>query len=202
MSIYIDKQKILTDGDMQIGGTNVLRNTDPTTDLITGTISGTNWVCASSGTGKGSIINLDKSFSAKHGFRISDNTGHRDFNQRPAKWGNYTYTFSIYARLADNTVNASALYIRSWSNAKGSSVFDQSSEVTSTNWKKFKFIIDASTFYDDDTASFAFGINGKGSMDFAEPKLEKGTVATDWSPAPEDILDRLTALENRVGGGK
>lgn len=30
--------------------------------------------------------------------------------------------------------------------------------------------------------------------------VERGKVAHDWSPAPEDILDRLTALEQRGGG--
>lgn len=38
-----------------------------------------------------------------------------------------------------------------------------------------------------------------GSAQFCGVKLEHGNVATDWSPAPEDILDRLAALEN--GGG-
>ena len=39
-----------------------------------------------------------------------------------------------------------------------------------------------------------------GSAQFCGVKLEHGNVATDWSPAPEDILDRLAALAN--GGGK
>jgi len=34
---------------------------------------------------------------------------------------------------------------------------------------------------------------------FSHIKIERGTISTDWSPAPEDILDRLTALENRGG---
>ena len=32
------------------------------------------------------------------------------------------------------------------------------------------------------------------------PKLEQGNVATDWSPAPEDVEDRVTALELDVNG--
>lgn len=31
------------------------------------------------------------------------------------------------------------------------------------------------------------------------PKLERGTIATDWTPAPEDILERLAKLESKVG---
>lgn len=38
-----------------------------------------------------------------------------------------------------------------------------------------------------------------GSAQFCGVKLEHGNVATDWSPAPEDILERLAALENRGG---
>lgn len=45
-----------------------------------------------------------------------------------------------------------------------------------------------------------FGGGGKHST-VKKVKLERGNIATDWTPAPEDILSRLDALENR-GGGK
>lgn len=31
------------------------------------------------------------------------------------------------------------------------------------------------------------------------PKIEIGNVATEWSPAPEDIFDRMAALEAKIG---
>lgn len=33
-------------------------------------------------------------------------------------------------------------------------------------------------------------------------KLEMGDVATDWSPAPEDIFARINELSSKIGGGK
>lgn len=43
-----------------------------------------------------------------------------------------------------------------------------------------------------------FGGGGKLST-VKKVKLERGNIATDWTPAPEDILSRLDALENRGG---
>lgn len=43
-----------------------------------------------------------------------------------------------------------------------------------------------------------FGGDGKHST-VKKVKLERGNIATDWTPAPEDILSRLDALENRGG---
>ena len=42
------------------------------------------------------------------------------------------------------------------------------------------------------------GINGKVAYLY-HPKLERGNVATDWTPAPEDILSRLAAIEAKNG---
>ena len=39
-----------------------------------------------------------------------------------------------------------------------------------------------------------------GSLYFANLKLEKGPVATPWSPNPLDILNEIEALKNKIGG--
>ena len=36
------------------------------------------------------------------------------------------------------------------------------------------------------------------SLSWKELKLEKGTIATDWSPAPEDMTDRIEVLSGKV----
>lgn len=46
----------------------------------------------------------------------------------------------------------------------------------------------------------ASGTSGtSGSVTVKNIKFEIGTVATDWSPAPEDIFARLEALEEKTG---
>ena len=39
-----------------------------------------------------------------------------------------------------------------------------------------------------------------GSLYLANLKLEKGPVATPWSPSPLDILGEIEALKNKIGG--
>lgn len=41
------------------------------------------------------------------------------------------------------------------------------------------------------------GVNGKVAYLY-HPKLERGNVATDWTPAPEDILTRLDEIEKKL----
>lgn len=48
------------------------------------------------------------------------------------------------------------------------------------------------------TSIVLFGGDGKHST-IKKVKLERGNIATDWTPAPEDILERLANLEN-LGG--
>ena len=40
-----------------------------------------------------------------------------------------------------------------------------------------------------------------GSLYFANLKLEKGPIATPWSPSPLDVLNEIEALKNKIGGG-
>lgn len=170
------------------GTVNILRNTDPVDSLLTGDITGDKWVCSSGGNGFAETGNLEKDFSAKKYFALIGNTqGNRDFNQRPVGWDNSTYLFSIYAKI-DQVSGVTSLnaYIRSWSIKQSKALFYQSFTVSSKSWKKYTFSIDASSFYTDDTASFAFGIEGKGSVDFAEPMLVVGNQIGNWSPAPSD----------------
>lgn len=48
----------------------------------------------------------------------------------------------------------------------------------------------------DDSVAFSGNVSVIKLSNFM---LERGSIAHDWTPAPEDILDRLTALENRGG---
>ena len=46
--------------------------------------------------------------------------------------------------------------------------------------------------------NFLVALNRNGSIRVAKPKMEIGTKATDWSPAPEDIDNSITTVSNKV----
>lgn len=74
-------------------------------------------------------------------------------------------------------------------------------ETLRDQWKKY-----SCTFTSDRTGSFdgwriINWINGRfegGSIYVAEIKIEEGSRATDWSPAPEDTLVAITAVRNEL----
>ncbi len=73
------------------------------------------------------------------------------------------------------------------SNSNGGLTVGESYHSTTTEWVRYK-----STFIADDVdLNLIFGIPG--TYYIYKPKLEAGTIATDWSPAPED-LDPTDAL--------
>ncbi|MFR0596608.1 tail fiber domain-containing protein [Limosilactobacillus mucosae] len=182
------------------GGTNILRNTDPT--KIDNMESSSTWILGSGGNGQAKVITLPNVFIAKNGFEIYGNTnGNRDFTQRPVPWDNAKYVFSVYAKIADVSDSTSVdMMTRAWSNQAGRAVFENHCTLTSKNWVRVTMNIDASSFYTQSGVSLAFGLSGIGSIDLAEPMLEKGTIAHDWSPAPEDtdakITTNATAIEH------
>jgi hypothetical protein len=59
-----------------------------------------------------------------------------------------------------------------------------------TNWTRYSF-----TYTSEITGSVTFWIReAEADVDITNIKLEKGTVATDWSPSPKDISSDITAL--------
>lgn len=180
------------------GGTNILRNTDPT--KIDNTESSSTWTLGSGGNGQAKVITLPNVFIAKNGFEIYGNTnGNRDFTQRPIPWDNATYVFSVYAKIADVSDRTLVdMMTRAWSNQVGRAVFENHHTLTSKNWVRVTMSIDASSFYTQSGVSLAFGLAGIGSIDFAEPMLEKGVVAHDWQPAPEDTNSAIESVSSKI----
>ena len=186
---------LLSSRKMQIvPGVNLLQGSDPTSRALDdGNIDGYNLTIASGGSGKASLIDLDpKQFKANHGFRIIGNTfGTRDFNQRPFFYDGSKYTFSVWARLTPGTTSTNGhCYIRSWSLKQNKELLNSNdySFVPTNTWKKYTFTFDSSSWYQDETASFAFGVSGLINADFAEPMLEVGETAHDWQLSPYDKL--------------
>lgn len=80
------------------------------------------------------------------------------------------------------------------SEADGMIVVSGSATETSTEWQYF-----AHTFTSDNT-DLSIGFATAGAYYIYHPKLEIGTIATDWSPAPEDMPtnDDLDGLNEEI----
>ena len=192
----VDRLGDKVDG-ISVGGTNVLKNTDP--DSFSTTESDHTWTLESAGNGHGTIVDLEPNFSAKHGFGVIGNTGgNKDFNQHPMHWNGGKYVFTVYIRLAPETGQTSVTaLIRAWNYTKNTESYTRMIAITSKEWHKFSMEIDSSNFYKDD-CGFSFGVTGIGSLNFAEPMLVTGTKAMDWSPAPEDISQQITNTNKKI----
>ena len=188
-----DMAMLLTSRKMQTApGVNLLQGSDPTNRALNdGNIDEYSMAIASGGDGKASLIDLDsRQFKAKHGFRIYGNTiWQRDFNQRPVFYDGSKYTFSIWARLTPGTTsNKGWCYIRSWSAKQDKELTSHLVFNPTNTWKKYNITFDTSSWYRDETASFAFGVANLMSADFAEPMLEVGETAHNWQLSPYDKL--------------
>lgn len=104
-----------------------------------------------------------------------------------------TYTFSIDARLIEGSPDL-------WSSLRADSVtagnidnFHGNFKLTE-NWQRFQYTGTISQPVDDASWRIIIGYNRVGIVEFRKPKFELGTVATDWSPAPEDLEHSVEAI--------
>lgn len=104
-----------------------------------------------------------------------------------------TYTFSIDARLIEGSPDL-------WSSLRADSVtagnidnFHGNFKLTE-NWQRFQYTSTISQPVDDASWRIIIGYNRVGIVEFRKPKFELGTVATDWSPAPEDLEHSVEAI--------
>lgn len=63
----------------------------------------------------------------------------------------------------------------------------------STEWKKFEM-----TYTATGTGSVTFKLNSAGTLYLANIKLELGNKATDWTPAPEDLIKSITEANTAI----
>lgn len=173
------KQDITTAvNDIQIGGTNLIRNSNFfqkdaywTYDTGTGTIISDN-----------SVIGNVLVFKPTGGYlRVFANT-------RNVWVANEIYTVSFYAKasVANTTITPSR------------SIADSASAVTlTTTWKRYTGTIRSTAT--SDSGSLSFSVNNINATYYiAAVKLEKGNKATDWSPAPEDVDSSISTVDNKV----
>lgn len=105
-----------------------------------------------------------------------------------------TYTISVKAKIASST-NVKKFWAY-WSGiirfAEWTPVFDENHIYTRT------FVANHTTVYDQLTFYVAPNSATRGESTIYWVKIEKGTKATDWTPAPEDIEEDLSNVEKRV----
>lgn len=179
ISSKVWKQDITTAvNDIQIGGTNLIRNSNFfqkdaywAYDTGTGTIISDN-----------SVIGNVLVFKPTGAYlRVLANT-------RNVWVANEIYTVSFYAKasVANTTITPSR------------SMADSASAVTlTTTWKRYTGTIRSTATSDSGTLSFRVN-NINATYYIAAVKLEKGNKATDWSPAPEDVDSSISAVDNKV----
>ena len=164
-----DQNNILN-SNIQIGGTNLLKNSDDLTKW--GKESGltVTW---------DSTVNMYKVVDTSH---TSSRWGiYQDLDIKP----NTTYTFSIWGMKSEDTGTTSAVGTfassLSWPNTNGSTYTTTMSRSSVTFTSGADHVKCRVYLYLSPTAD-----NSKTGY-FYRPKLEEGNKTTDWSPAPEDI---------------
>ncbi|HEW9446311.1 TPA: tail fiber domain-containing protein [Streptococcus pneumoniae] len=178
---------------VQVGGINLLRNT---ASLLIGDRSKGCWMSASGGNGRAiSVEVLDPPKKMiKNMIRVIENTngGNKDLTQLVRLRIGEKYTISCYARIASDSPNANVnLLFRSWANNTDLNRKFQKS-ISHKNWQKYSF-----TFTTDAIEnSIQFGQSGAGIIEICAPKIESGTLATDYSEAPEDIEGQISTVES------
>ena len=174
---------------MNVGGVNLLRNTS---SLLIGDRSKGYWMSSSGGNGRAIIVEvLDPPKNMiKNMIRIIGNTngGNKDLAQFVRLLIGEKYTVSCYARVASDSSNANVnLLFRSWANDTDLNQKFQKS-ISHKNWQKYSFTFTANAIEN----SIQFGQSGAGIIEICAPKIESGTLATDWSPALEDTEGIIT----------
>ena len=106
-----------------------------------------------------------------------------------------TYTFSFYAKASEELEFTRGIYINA-----GNSGFIPDTKIT-TDWERYSFTFTASN--DDSVGIHMYPAikNADGtykSFYITDWQLEKGTVATDVTPAPEDIENDINNLTQEV----
>ena len=182
---------------LNVGGRNLLYKTK---DID---INNKNWYQ------KGSNVYYDKKYDKKaiHAWGdwstyVSNQTIHLEANT------DYTVSAYLMSYQAGNSgSNGSGILFGIYAkNTAGNQTFslgtlETKGKLSNTEWRRF------SSVYHNDTAKditdFRIEASGdwstvSGNVWIAEIKLETGTIATDWSPAPEDTDNKIEVLSGKI----
>ena len=157
---------------LEIGGTNLIRNSD----FSNGT---SNWTASDGNSGLKSVTDdvygHHAEFSAVNGGRIYSLTSN--------VWENgQVYAYSFYAKASTNGVRIQpSQSIAYWG----------STHSLTTEWKRYTGTITCGATNTGGTLSFS--TRDSATYYITRVKLEKGSKATAWSPAPEDFDGKYTS---------
>lgn len=174
--------------NIQVGGVNRIPNSAPTS-TSGWSIHTTGWSrslvdCSASPSGKAMRASLSQTLSTGGIYKSSLTTDTWEHGEQ--------YTISCYMRASTNAVIG--LTHDAFTNTSGSNknVTTEWQYFTTTGTYNQNASYKACTFYNKSSqpAGFWFEIHSL--------KVEKGNKPTDWSPAPEDTINSITSLENRV----
>lgn len=163
--------------NLEIGGRNLLRDADTMSTWIKGTKLAITYGQSDPDGGSKAIkiVNSEGTYGAAW---IEPKERHTYF-----KSGQYTYSF--YAK----SDAASGSQIQTCITGNYTKVFD-----LTTTWKRYTYTITIAN--DLNTVDmYWFNFAGKSAIYFYHPKLETGNKATDFTIAPEDTNQQITAAE-------
>lgn len=201
-TIRLSVSNAITDemGSLNIGASQILRGTNTTTALSSGTNATwakSGWRSASSGTGTRTPIEITDAPNGniKRGWSLTCESGHVDICQGtvPVVSGQ-AYTLSCYVR---GTGQLKLQYgVSDWT-GKFFPMTDQ------TDWQRCSYTFTPGTTDGDLNAAgtatnIYFGNCAAGTIEICGMKLEIGKVATDWTPATSETDDALANMESRV----
>lgn len=113
-----------------------------------------------------------------------------------AKAGDW-YTISVYVK-ADKPITNGALNAYRVASYEHLDAINMSDKPITTKWQQYSwsYCIDSGSLTSED-ARIEYNLNTDDNWIYwAGWMLEKGTVAHDWSPAPEDTDEKITTLNN------
>lgn len=187
---------------IEVGGRNLLRNTDFTSISFPYGTAPYNWRTAS--TSATNVTRVKHSITDNNAFPNSiggikiTKTGTDslpcDIAQDSVKMEDgQTYTMSFYARLESGSGKAKLQY--------GTSPYYSELTTLTTSWTKYAytFTYDKSKFSSKLITNIYFGIEGATFVGYiCGLKLEKGNKVTEWTPAPEDINSAIDTTKNEL----
>ena len=177
-SVYdvVSIAKIYDVVDLEIGGTNLIKNSDFTKTFSTyWTSVGTTHTIETDAT-YGKYLSFSSSSAGSNTYRVYANTDNNFTHV-----SGVTYTLSFYAKST-----TSGAIVQTNVGGAGSAV----NHTLTTDWNKY-----TKTYTADRVGSLTFwSKNANEVIHIARVKLEKGNKATDWSPSPEDLLNEAANI--------
>lgn len=180
---------------VEIGGRNLLYDS---TGNIKNSWSGTTVINVGGGISGNSLAISRTGYSGNaRYFGISKRHFLTDFNVGTS------YTLSAWIKVrSDVGLDASGYVMARFRSADDKKLYALSLTVgVDTVKDKWLYYKKTWTINDSDIAKLecvALALDKNGMIEACNIKLEKGTKATDWSPAPEEDTERIAALEARV----